>query len=460
MKLIARPFRVSLLRKLRLMLLFLACAAAALGQGRYVFPTEVAPLTHTTWGQGFPYNKLCPTNQRDTLTTQAYAGCGPLVMSQAMRRYNYPPASQSLGSVYEWEQMFDTPSDTVTARQENAVARLIADCGTAAHTDYGATASSTKITDVVTALKKYFGYSPYMAIAERANYAGEEGSRRWKALIYGELLGGRPVILRAERNERDAHVFIIDGCRDSLLHVNWGWGGRRNGYYDPDSLDGYRLNQRMVVGVAPQGQYVPSVRKVSLPAPGRLAKALSEGERRTLRHLKVSGAINRADLALLRQMAGGKPVEGAWKGNLCTLDLSEAVILTLPDSAFYGCESLTFVNLPLTLPHIGASAFQGCGRLNQVNIHSLVSSIGMRAFSACFCLTGITLPYGVKTIEANAFNSCNSLTEVVLPPSVVAVGNGAFANCANLKRLSVPRTVRQMGASVAKGTLVTDIRKF
>lgn len=442
-------------------ILLLACAlCSALAQGRYVFPTEVTPLTQTTWGQDYPYNKLCPTETRDTVTRQAYAGCGPLVMSQAMRRYSYPPSSQLLGSVYDWGKMFDAYTDTLHADELHAVASLIADCGKAAYTAYGETASSTKINDVITALKKYFGYSPYMSIAERSCYPGADGSQRWFSLIYGELKAGRPVIMRAEKGPQAAHVFLIDGCRDSSLHVNWGWGGKGNGYFHPDSLGGYRLNQRMIVGVAPQGQYTPPTRKITTATAGRLAQRLSETDRRTLRHLKVTGPVNRDDLNLLRQMAGGKATGGSWRGTLCTLDLSEAVILTLPDSAFYGCESLTYVNLPLTLPAIGACAFYGCGKLNRVDIHSVVSTIDQRAFYGCFCLTSVSLPFALKSIGANAFNSCTSLTEVVLPPLLDHVGAGAFANCKNLATLTVPRSVKQLGSDLTKGTKVKSVRRI
>lgn len=449
------------MKKLFSILSLLLCALSSVrAQATYVFPTEVAPLLSTSWGQGHPYNLLCPADTTDSTVTRRYAGCGPLVMSQAMRRYSYPPSSQALGSVYHWEKMYDAYIDTLHADELTAVARLIVDCGTAAQTEYGKTASATKINDVVTALKKYFGYSPYMAVAERSSYTGKQAEAEWNALIYGELKAGRPVIIRAERSATDAHVFLIDGCRDSMVHVNWGWAGKRDGYYKPDELNGYRLNRRMILGMAPQGQYTPQVRKVYNIAAGKLTQRLSDNDKRSVRHLKVSGPINRQDLRLLCQMAGGHDSKGSWKGNLATLDLSEAVVLTLPDSAFYGCESLTYVNLPLTLPAIGDYAFYGCGRLNRVDLHSIVSSVGLRAFTGCFCLTGITFPFALKTIGANAFNSCNSLTEVVLPPLVESVGTGAFANCKNLKSLTLSRSVKKMGADVVKGTQVKAVRKI
>ena len=67
------------------------------------------------------------------------------------------------------------------------------------------------------------------------------------------------------------HGFVIDGYdSDDLVHVNWGWGGADNGYFElyslnPESLDigggggGFKFLQRMIVGLMPQtGTPVPS----------------------------------------------------------------------------------------------------------------------------------------------------------------------------------------------------------
>lgn len=458
---------------------FLFLATAVCGQKRYVFPSEVPPLLHTEWGQDAPYNKFCPqekgsSDKGNTSSNgekgssnmenggsgsgnggsdrkNAYAGCGPLVMSQVMKGYNYPPSSPQLGSVYAWDKMYDAVPDTANVEGDDAIARLIVDCGTAAGTVYGASASATKLNEVVTGLKKYFGYNRYMAILDRAHYKGEAGSRLWNTVIYDELRNGRPVIVRGERDATTAHVFIIDGCRDSTVHVNWGWAGKRNGYYDPDSLYGYRLSQRMVVDIAPQG-YVPQVKSISTGSAGRLSRSLNKTDRELLRHIKVVGPLNRADIAVLRQMATA--------GNLCTIDLSEAVILTLPDSAFYGCANLTYISLPLTLPEISAYAFASCTKLNRVDIHSMVSEIKQNAFYGCFYLTDIRLPFALKVIGANAFNSCNSLTNVKLPPMLTTLGTGAFANAKSLQSLTMPKSTAKVGADVVKGTKVNKIRRL
>jgi len=439
----------------------ICCAAIAVAQDRYKFPAEVKPLVKTEWAQDYPFNKLCPWELKDSTAVHAYAGCGPLVMSQVMKRYNYPTTNKSTGSTYDWGLMFSHLSDTVTTAEEDAVARLIIDCGTAANTVYGQSASATKLNDLVTGLKKDFAYSPYMNIADRAYFNGTNGDKAWKNLIYKELKGGRPVIMRGEKNANFAHVFIIDGCRDSTVHVNFGWGGKRNGYYDPDSLYGFMHNHRMIVGIAPAtSKYAPNIRRITVNAPGRLAQQIDETDWLETRHIKVSGTIGRTDIALLRQMAGGAR-RGERNGNLTTIDLSNAVILALPDSAFQGCDNLTYITLPQTLPEVSNSCFANCPKLNRIDFaHSVVSVIRPRAFYACFCLAEVNMPATLRVIGDNAFNSCNSLVDVTLPQSVNTIGHGAFAFAKQLRRLAVPKTATSIGVDVVKGTKVNKITRL
>ena len=136
------------------------------------------------------------------------------------------------------------------------------------------------------------------------------------------------------------------------------------------------------------------------------------------------------------------------------------VILTMPDSAFYGCASLTYAALPLTLPEISRFAFAGCAKLNRVDIPPMVNEIKRGAFSGCFNLISADLPGALRTIGASAFNSCNSLTEVRVPQSVTQIGPGAFAHCKKLHTLAVPKSLRNIGRDAVKGTAVTKITRL
>ena len=437
----------------------ISCVLMAAAQGKFIFEEEVTPIISTQWGQEYPYNRMCPTVVIDSTEKHRYAGCGPLVMSQVVCHDRKQPLPTASRTTYRWELMDAQLGDTSAIDHINAVARLIRDCGTAAETNYGQTASSTKLNNVVQGLKKHFGYNRYMHIADRAYYRGKAGDKAWKQLIADELKAGRPIIIRGEKSKWNAHVFIIDGCRDSLVHVNWGWNGRRNGYYDPDSLYGFNANQRMVVGIAPKS-ITPAMRIINVDKPGRLAHYINEDDWLKMRHVKLTGTINKNDIKLLRQLAGGAPRGSERNGTLSSIDMSECVILALPDSAFCNCDNLTSIILPITLPEISAYAFAGCTKLNNVTIQPLVCDIRQRAFSGCFNLMYVTLPRSLVAIGANAFNSCNALTSVAVPQTVKTIGNGAFAYARNLRELTIPKTAIYTAGSIAKGTKVKQIKKI
>ena len=114
-------------------------------------------------------------------------------------------------------------------------------------------------------------------------------------------------------------------------------------------------------------------------------------------------------------------------------------ILTIGDSAFSFCSSLTTVTLPDGLTAIGDSAFSGCDSLTTITLPDSLTAIGDRAFFSCSSLTTVTLPEGLTSIGDEAFSGCSSLTTVTLPDSLTSIGVGAFSNCPSDLTLTVPR---------------------
>ena len=429
--------------------------AVCSAQEKYLFAEEIAPLVTAEWAQWYPYSRYCPTVLIDSSEQHVYAGCAPLAMSQLMHATRSVSRCELLGRSYDW-QLMPNRIDTAQAEEQKAVARLIRDCGIAALTNYQQTASSTKLNEVVAGMKKYFGMSRYMHVVDKSRMKGKAGKRLWNDWIFQELKAGRPVMIRGQKGKNFAHVFLIDGCKDSTVHVNFGWGGKRNGYYDPDTLYGFTQNQRMVIGAAANG-WQPRIRRVICEKAGQLHLQISDADWQTLHHLKVSGLINAQDIALLRQLAGGGR-KGERSGQLATIDLSETALIAMPDSAFFGCATLTYLSLPKMLPELSAYAVANCPLLNEVTVHPVLNRIRRGAFLGCFCLTGIQLPNSLDNIDANAFNSCTRLTDVELPQSVLTIGSGAFANCKRLKRLVVGRNTKT-AANIISNTQVKQLTR-
>ena len=80
----------------------------------------------------------------------------------------------------------------------------------------------------------------------------------------------------------------------------------------------------------------------------------------------------------------------------------------LKESAFFGCESLTSINIPNNVISIGDYVFCGCSSLTKIEIPNSVTSIGDYTFYQCSALTKINIPNSVTSIGDGAFARCSS----------------------------------------------------
>ena len=120
-------------------------------------------------------------------------------------------------------------------------------------------------------------------------------------------------------------------------------------------------------------------------------------------------------------------------------------VISIGDSAFYLCTSLTSITIPSSVTSIGMDAFGYCEHLTSVTIPSSVTSIGEGAFEGCYCLTSVTIPSGISSISEYVFYYCDRLTSVTIPNGVTSIGEGAFYGCDSLTSITIPNSVISIG---------------
>lgn len=87
-------------------------------------------------------------------------------------------------------------------------------------------------------------------------------------------------------------------------------------------------------------------------------------------------------------------------------------VISIADSAFFGCSDLTSVDIPKSVTSIGRSAFYGCRGLTIITIPA--STIYEDAFRDCSGLISVVIQRA-STIEKAAFSGCANLTSITLP---------------------------------------------
>ncbi|HOO23361.1 MAG TPA: leucine-rich repeat protein [Clostridia bacterium] len=127
----------------------------------------------------------------------------------------------------------------------------------------------------------------------------------------------------------------------------------------------------------------------------------------------------------------------------------------LPDYAFYGLKDIEMVEID-DASAIGQYAFYGCQKITSVILPLSSSTIGASAFENCKNLYAVSLHGRLTAIGANAFKN-TALFELTIPDSVTSIGTGAFAQCTHLESLTIGRGVTAIGNRGLSGTALTKI---
>lgn len=208
----------------------------------------VGPLITSQWNQNYPYNMMCPEEDGGP-GGHDLAGCTATAMAQVMRYWGYPQTGQgSYGGIdfenttYQWDAMFDMIDRWSDIEEIMPIATLLWYCGVTLDMEYGIYVSNAAINQVPEALVTYFKYSPDMTFEYRdiwgdPIYSDEE----WFAKVKASLDLGRPLVYGSfvDGTTDMGHIFVCDGYdADSMLHLNWGWGGSGDGFFALGALNG------------------------------------------------------------------------------------------------------------------------------------------------------------------------------------------------------------------------------
>ena len=135
---------------------------------------------------------------------------------------------------------------------------------------------------------------------------------------------------------------------------------------------------------------------------------------------------------------------------LTSIDIPDGVT-GIGDEVFYGCSGLTSIDIPDGVTGIGNYAFRGCSGLISIVIPDGVTGIGYYAFEGCSGLTSIVIPEGVTSIGHDAFRGCSSLTSIDIPDGVTSIGYSAFLGCSSLTSIDIPEGVTSIGGNTFDG---------
>ena len=238
--------------------------------------SSIEPMLVTAWDQDAPYNNMCPILDNGK---RGYTGCGNTAAAQVMKFHKWPASPiadvewksnitgetefcEMKSHVYDWDNMLcNYLISKYSETEANAVALLMADLGKATKSVYEPGITGNTSPNIIYALVHVFNYSPELFIADRMSYTYEE----YIALIRENLNNRQPIIYCGfGQNYDGGHGFVCDGIdENNLLHIDWGWSGIYNGYFDMAIMeprgngigglsDRYNVGQHAIVNIKPR----------------------------------------------------------------------------------------------------------------------------------------------------------------------------------------------------------------
>ena len=238
-------------------------------------------LLHSRWTQDYPYNQLCP---RDPSTgySYSYAGCPAVAMGQiinylrttqdtrftddddyyhnyAGRRYYIDDDWETLQfpSFPQLNELLDEVDATFQRGEELSdylAAAVVFACGTACTQVYTSQGSGTFYVDQAFEAYQRFGFMDCVLY--------REPSDEMYATLISNLQAGYPAHLAVENPAGTVgHNVVVDGYRESdgKFHINFGYGGSLDNWYDipdPNFYQGMTKMEGIILNIIPTADAV------------------------------------------------------------------------------------------------------------------------------------------------------------------------------------------------------------
>ncbi|MBO4403477.1 MAG: C10 family peptidase [Bacteroidales bacterium] len=253
---------------------------------------SVEPLLLSSWGQGRPYNRCCPKDDKNS-TGHCVTGCVATALGQLAYYFRWPDNGvgsysyqhENYGTIsadfskgyYNYSTMCDAPSQI-----NLSASQLIAHLGTSVDMVYGPNSSGMYNHKAAYVLRNYFKFNPETQYIFRDStnlihdsLRPEPRYQHWDSTIIAHLDNNVPLYYAGwSKPWTDGHAFVCDGYQqyaggDCYFHFNFGWEGQSDGYFYTSNLfpGSYNFNiaQELVVNAWPD-----TIRYPHQPVPANL----------------------------------------------------------------------------------------------------------------------------------------------------------------------------------------------
>ena len=236
------------------------------------------------WTQDYPYNQLCPRDPSNGYS-YSYAGCPAIAMGQIINYlrttqdtrfsddddyfHNYAGRNYKIDDDWETLQFPSFPQlnvllDSVDATFQRGellpdylAAAVVFACGTACTQVYTSEGSGTFYVDQAFEAYQRFGFTDCVLY--------REPSDEMYATLISNLQNGYPAHLAVENPAGTVgHNVVVDGYRerDNKFHINFGYGGPLDNWYDipdPNFYYGMTKVEGIILNIIPANDAVHEI---------------------------------------------------------------------------------------------------------------------------------------------------------------------------------------------------------